>query len=176
MLLRWKSTAEKNNLGYEIYRARTAGAWERIGFVEGAGNSSFAREYEYTDRLDMASEADARLYYRLKQLDFDGNAEYSPVVEVNLASPPLMLSLEQVYPNPVVKEGWIRFTVDRKSELRISLHDAAGREALRLRNSTEYGPGAHTLVFDASVLPAGAYYLRLSSGDAVETRAVMIAR
>ena len=53
--------------------------WEKIGFVNGYGNSNSLKEYSFEDsKLSNTS-----YYYRLKQMDNDGSFSYSNVVNVD---------------------------------------------------------------------------------------------
>ncbi|PJA96808.1 MAG: T9SS C-terminal target domain-containing protein, partial [Ignavibacteriales bacterium CG_4_9_14_3_um_filter_34_10] len=54
--------------------------WEKIGFVQGHGNSNSPKDYSFIDQEKVAERSRS---YRLKQLDFDGSFHYSDVVSVN---------------------------------------------------------------------------------------------
>ncbi|MCK5590997.1 MAG: hypothetical protein KAI72_03480, partial [Candidatus Pacebacteria bacterium] len=56
------------------------GDFEKIGFVEGHGNSNSPKSYDFVDNNVMYG----KLYYRLKQIDNDGSFEYSDIVEVDV--------------------------------------------------------------------------------------------
>jgi len=94
--LNWSTATELNNRGFEIERSFEKDKWRIIGFKEGKGTTSEPQEYSYFDNIsDIPT---SKLYYRLKQIDFNGTFEYSDVVEVEIA--PLEFSLSQNYPNP----------------------------------------------------------------------------
>ena len=50
--------------------------WAKIGFVNGSGNSNSPKQYSYTDNLNLSS---GNYSYRLKQVDNDGQFEYSSI-------------------------------------------------------------------------------------------------
>jgi hypothetical protein len=78
----WTTATEVNNMGFEIERAIQIGQWQEIGFVEGNGTTNEPQTYEYKDSLiNVFAE---KLYYRLKQIDFDGTFEYSDEIEITL--------------------------------------------------------------------------------------------
>ena len=88
--LDWMTETEVNNYGFEIHRqvhtstplSVTTG-WEKIGFVNGNGNSNSPRNYTFEDE-----NIDAGIYsYRLKQIDNDGQFEYSKIIEVDFGVP-----------------------------------------------------------------------------------------
>lgn len=77
--LKWNTASEQNNDYFEIERSLDGENWDRITSIDGAGNSGNLLNYQFLD-----SEApEARLYYRLKQVDFNGNFSYSSVVTVD---------------------------------------------------------------------------------------------
>ena len=88
--LTWKTTSETNNKGFEIERSADARTFEKIGFVDGNGDSKEINTYHFTDLNPLA-----KGYYRLKQLDYDGKFEYSKVISVKSDA-----AIVKVYPNP----------------------------------------------------------------------------
>ena len=72
--LNWSTASEENNDYFEIQKSYDGEVFTPIGYVDGAGNSNAVLEYSYTD-----SET-GKAYYRLKQLDYDGEFEYSDIV------------------------------------------------------------------------------------------------
>ena len=103
ILLSWQTASEVNNYGFEIQKLEARSkkleeGWEKVGFVEGYGNSNSPKEYSFIDQeYDQDQEI---IRYRLKQIDFDGKFEYSGVVEVEVNNLPTEFELEQNYPNP----------------------------------------------------------------------------
>lgn len=87
--LTWKTTSETNNKGFEIERSADARSFEKIGFVDGNGDSKEVNTYHFTDLSPLFNG-----YYRLKQLDHDGKFEYSKIIIVK-GSRTL-----RIYPNP----------------------------------------------------------------------------
>ncbi len=90
-LLSWITTAEINNDHFEIQRSGTNTDFKTIGTVKGNGTTSKMHNYKFTDY----SPQDGDNYYRLKQVDINGNASYSPIVLVRF-------NFEKfaIYPNP----------------------------------------------------------------------------
>ncbi len=97
--LTWATATEVNNYGFEIERSKKLDArgetWEKIGFVNGNGNSNSPKSYSFVDK-DMTA---GKYSYRLKQIDNDGQFEYSKVIEVDFGAPK-KFELSQNYPNP----------------------------------------------------------------------------
>ncbi|MDP3582797.1 MAG: hypothetical protein Q8S39_12760, partial [Ignavibacteria bacterium] len=81
--LTWQTATEVNNYGFEIQRTVIPSGvegWQKIGFVQGHGNSNSPKSYSFTDKNALSG----KVQYRLKQIDFDGKYEYSSIVEVNV--------------------------------------------------------------------------------------------
>ncbi|GAB2852936.1 FG-GAP-like repeat-containing protein [Hymenobacter ruber] len=94
-LLTWHTALEKNNKGFDVQRSLNGETFGSIGFVDGLGSSDKGGTYTITDER-----APGLAYYRLRSVDFDGTAAYSPVVTSSCASSadiPMRLTL---VPNP----------------------------------------------------------------------------
>ncbi|MFD2248386.1 SGNH/GDSL hydrolase family protein [Pontibacter ruber] len=77
--LHWKTASETNNAHFNIERSEDGKNFKVIGKVNGSGNSNTTLAYTFTDK----SAHTGTLYYRLKQVDFDGQYETSNVIAVN---------------------------------------------------------------------------------------------
>ena len=89
----WTTLTEINNEKFEVERSFDGEIFETIGELAGAGNSSTILGYQFED----ARAPQGVIYYRIKQTDFDGKFDFSPIVVVNNNSEEGRLS---VYPNP----------------------------------------------------------------------------
>jgi hypothetical protein len=67
--------------------------WNPIGFVSGAGNSVETQVYQFVD-----FNFNTLAYYKLKQVDFDGNFSYSPIRMLHVPAAANTQVLD--YPNP----------------------------------------------------------------------------
>lgn len=172
--LNWETANEVNNYGFEIERQVSSkqsvgGNWDKIGFVNGNGNSNSPKDYSFTDEPKGGKE----FKYRLKQIDFDGMFEYSEEVVAVLENV-TAFKLEQNYPNPFNPTTTIKFSVPPVGRNGIStymvvlkVYDVLGREVATLVNE-EKSPGNYEVKFDAETLhgaslPSGVYFYRLST-------------
>ncbi|MBN1996751.1 hypothetical protein JW935_04305, partial [candidate division KSB1 bacterium] len=64
----WLTASETNNLGFSLQRRQTGTDWQVIAFIKGAGTTTRAQSYSYSDSPGTAGE----YFYRLKQTDLDG--------------------------------------------------------------------------------------------------------
>lgn len=159
VVLRWSTSTEINNSGFEIQRSTDGTGWSAIGFVNGAGNSTSILNYSFTDENLMPR----RYYYRLKQIDIDQRFVYSPVVSAILDGKETF-SLEQNYPNPFRNETVIKFTLPRAAKVNLSLFDMNGRLVKVLVNEAKES-GTHTVSLNSTILSSGLYYYKIQTGD-----------
>lgn len=167
--LNWKTATEVNNYGFEVERNRNNN-WQKIGFVQGHGNSNSPKYYSFTDVPNGGTE----FKYRLKQIDFDGQYEYSPEVEVNLEVP-ANFSVKQNFPNPFNPTTKIEFSLPLDNNVEIKVFNVLGMEVATLLNEHRQA-GTHTVEFNASNLSSGIYFYKLVSGNYSEIKKMILLR
>jgi hypothetical protein len=156
--LTWSTATEVNNYGFNVERSST-GAWQKIGFVQGHGNSNSPKNYSFTDSSPIAG----KVQYRLKQLDTDGKYEYSSAVGINIATPANFL-LAPNFPNPFNPSTKISYCLPIDGFVRLKVYDVLGREVSSIVNEIEKA-GSYSVTFDGSRLASGVYICRMSSGN-----------
>lgn len=145
-MISWSTAWELNNQGFEIQRSTDAVNFETLDFVKGAGNSNTIQSYIYFDRNPRTTN-----YYRLKQIDFNGDYEYSKIISATSISETEIL----VYPNPF--EDNLTFS---KNVINTKLYNSKGeliQEGLNL---------------DVEFIPTGIYYLHLFDKDSIVIKKV----
>ncbi|MBX0291803.1 T9SS type A sorting domain-containing protein [Hymenobacter sp. HSC-4F20] len=80
-LLTWATAAELNNAYFVVEISLDGQHFEQVGRVAGAGTSDQAHAYRFTDE-NLPNYAVNLVYYRLRQVDADGKAQYSAVETV----------------------------------------------------------------------------------------------
>ena len=169
VMLRWSTSSEINNLGFEVQRSIDgSGGWTNLGFVNGAGNSNSTLYYSYVDENLSAR----RYYYRLKQIDIDKRFEYSPIVSAVIDGTNDFV-LEQNYPNPFRNETVIRFTLPQRAKVNLSLFDMNGRLVRVLLNESKES-GTHAITFYPGTLTSGLYYYTLKTGELTAVKKLTI--
>ncbi len=169
--LSWRTASELNNAGFEVERSVDRETFTQVGFVRGNGTTTEAQSYTFVDRSTFNAE---KVYYRLKQVDFDGQFEYSPVVEVNV-SLPTKFALMQNYPNPFNPTTNIAYELPTTAKVVLKVYDVLGREVVTLINQ-EQAAGRYVQPFNASALSSGMYFYRLQAGNFVETKKMMLVK
>ncbi len=96
------------------------------------------------------------------------------------AGPPMAFSLAQNYPNPFNPSTVIQYTVGGAggrgpgaSDVSLIVYDLLGRQVAVLVHEKNQ-PGSYEVKFDASGLATGVYLYRLTSGNFVQTRKMLV--
>ncbi len=80
--LSWQTSWEEGNSHFQVQRsAQGSGQFEPLDFISGKGDSEVLLNYQYQDTVPIEFQ-NRNLYYRLKQVDFNGNFEFSEVLRV----------------------------------------------------------------------------------------------
>lgn len=166
--LTWSTSTEINNFGFEIERSVFKGEWNKIGFVNGNGNSNSPKNYSFVD--DKTSTG--RYSYRLKQIDNDGQFEYSKVIEIDVSGVK-EYELTQNYPNPFNPTTTIQYILPQTGMVRLTLYNVLGEEIRTLVNEIK-DAGTHTVNINADNLNSGIYIYRIESGSFVQSRKMTI--
>jgi len=153
ILIRWKTATETNNDYFIIERAHNDQQFSEIARVAGQGTVSIPIEYQIEDNNPLPGQ----LYYRLKQVDFDGSQHYHSAIGVQFTNNPSIL----VFPNPST-DGQFQCRTTEKIEL-VEYVDIAG--ALH-RGRVSYASGVATI---SPVIPLikGYYVVRLQTKQRV---------
>lgn len=84
-------------------------------------------------------------------------------------------ALLQNYPNPFNPQTLIQYSLPAKSFVKLGIYDVNGRQ-VALPVQAEQAAGFHQVTFDASGLPSGLYFCRLSAGDQLVVRKMTLTR
>lgn len=152
-ILNWSTASETNNKGFEVEKSIDGVNFETIGFVSGNGNSNKINKYSFTD----ANQSSA--YYRLKQIDFDGQFEYSTTVKVN--SDELFIELN---PNPFNDNLVIN---SASNIVNAEIIDVNGKvKIMEVVNNNKAS-------INTSSLSNGIYFIRINNGEKVITKRII---
>jgi hypothetical protein len=147
-LLKWATASEKNNDRFEVEVSADGRTCRRIGQVPGHGSSTQPHAYQLTDAA-IARYGVSVVYYRLRQVDADGTASYSPVCTVAAALPAGLA----LFPNPTTQTATLTGAVPGTP---VTVLDAVGRLVLRVVATSA---GTATLELPVE-LAAGVYVVR----------------
>lgn len=140
-ILKWITASEVNNSYFIVERSFDATNFESIGQVNGNGTTSVQHYYIFADEESAAGIS----YYRLKQVDFNGDAQYTTVISVSRK----LSGVTRIYPNP--SSSFIHLSSNENLNWLIYSADI-GTELMNEKNVNK---------IDISGLPRGMYVVRL---------------
>ncbi len=167
--LYWKTAEELNNDYFSIERSNDGYHFNEIDQMSGYGTTMQAQDYQYTDYYPEPGIN----YYRLKQVDYNGAFEYSPIVTVDmnqgLAN---SLAITNVYPNPFNRDFTIDFTLGSDGPLEIIISGQNG--ALLAHQTFDAYQGSQSFYYPGlDQIAAGIYFLTMrQSGQEATVRIV----
>lgn len=164
VMLSWRTATELNTHSFIVERKSSDDNWLTIGSVQAAGASTEIRNYSFVDN----SVTEGKYSYRLRMNDLDGSYSYSSIIEIEIGSP-MEFSLEQNYPNPFNPSTTINFSTAHTAIVKLVLFNQIGEEVKTLINQ-EMNAGKYSLNFDASNLPSGVYFYKLTAGTFTSTK------
>lgn len=169
--LNWVTAFEINNAGFEVQRKKESGDFTKIAFVAGKGNSGTLNSYNFSDRFLESG----KYYYRLKQIDLNGNYKYYDLNTFVEIGTPAKYNLSQNYPNPFNPVTNIRFDLPKDDFVTIKVYDIVGKEAAVLLNNFRQA-GSHLVSFDASKLSSGIYFYKMETKDFTQTKRMILVK
>ena len=123
IMVEWATATELNNSGFEILRSTDGENFENIAWLDGNGTSSDINIYAFKDYNFLPN---IRYYYRLKQIDFNGEYEYSDIVSAILKAKDSNLSIS-LAPNPSLYESTLTVRSSEKGAAALKIFDALGK-------------------------------------------------
>jgi len=143
--------------------------FKQIGIVKAAGNSSSTINYSL---LDDAS-YNGIVYYRLKQVDFDGSEVYSFIVAVKFEVIVNSFILLGFSPNPATNESELSLYTRSNMKLNLTLNDPSGRSVWNKIYQT--AQGLEKIKIFQDFMPAGGiYFLQVAIDEKQEVLKIVI--
>lgn len=164
--LEWTTATEINNERFEIERSQNGRDFNLIGEITGQGNSIAQHNYSYID----TNPQEGTNYYRLKQMDFDGQYEYSKTVSIDLKEGERYGAF---YPNPTsLGIVSLDYNLPEHKELNIAYFEISGKLIDELPVEMEEGRGRLNL--NISNLKTGIYLVRIGDDRSFEYRKLIV--
>jgi hypothetical protein len=119
----WSTATESMNELFAVERSADNVHFEHVGSVAGNGTTLSAHAYEWLDRKPLPGTN----YYRLRQVDWNGQSNYSDVIAIERPS------YFALVPNPAEDVVKVMWTADEMPDCEIELNDLCGRTIVRLK-------------------------------------------
>lgn len=164
VMLEWSTATEANNKGFELQRSADGRNFTGMFFIAtqaSQGNSNTKLQYNFTDVRPM----NGSNYYRLKQVDRDGNISYSTIVLIkNSAANGITLD---VYPNPVKDRVKIKLASPTLNKVDLVLTDMAGR--VIKKRSVQLIAGDNFIEIEMANVQSGQYLVKAVCTNGCDT-------
>ncbi|WP_082161755.1 T9SS type A sorting domain-containing protein [Rufibacter radiotolerans] len=165
--LAWATASEKDNDYFEVQQSEDGKAFQAVGErVKGHGTTSVVQSY----KAAVTAAATKTLYFRLKQVDFDGKFEYSKVIAVKAADTKTSVKTAlEVYPNPTTSKVTVNIT-ETTGTAAVTLFHSSGRVVLKQEVQLAAGKG---IELDLAGQHAGIYYLQVQTATSKATTRIV---
>ena len=157
--LRWTTIQERNNDYFSIEHSMDGINFVPIGQTKGQGTTSTPQRYSFTHNTPQ----NGINYYRLKQVDFDGTSDYSPIEAVSIKQESKAQVL--VFPNPTSDWTFIKFT-NGTTLTKVNVWNLQGQQlkqnlTIITRDNGSFGVNLESLA-------QGVYWLELHTSEKVQ--------
>jgi hypothetical protein len=156
--LNWITASEINNDYFIIEKSTDGIQFKQTARIKGGGSSTTLLNYAFTDEFFPGNNI---LYYRLKQVDYNGAVNYSQIVPVafNDRSFKLMQTIVD-YNNKSIN---VLMSNNSSQLLRYKLTDVYGRT---ITSGSQILPnGSSSFSINCTHLPHGTYFVLLNNGN-----------
>ena len=150
-LLEWTTAMEVNNDYYIIEKSTDSEIFKQIGIVNGSGSVNSERNYTFLDNVPARGTS----YYRLKQVDFNGDFEYSKAISVHVS--PTAEAITLAY-NPYHESLVIYGLESLSGSAQLQINDPAGR----IIWDKTITPHEEPFELNCSGLPSGMYIISIA--------------
>ncbi|WP_026902602.1 Ig-like domain-containing protein [Pedobacter glucosidilyticus] len=144
----WSTASEQNNLQFEIEKSVDGFLFDLLAIVKGSNTSNTINNYHTFDKTPT----NGTNYYRLSQVDYNGNYKHLGTTEVYYDLTGEKIS---IYPNPASKQITLLFPFGTE---KIEIIDLNGR----ILQSLEIKKTENNFIIDTSNLIQGSYLVRLN--------------
>ncbi len=166
----WATATEINNMGFEVLRSENAVQFTKIGWVDGSGNSTEVNSYHFDDHNVLP---DVVYYYKLRQVDFDGEEKQSQIVSAKISGES-DFSVGNFFPNPAQNASQIVIQTTFPTKISFSVFDMLGR--IVAEGNQEIQAGSNLLNFDVNKLADATYTAVISHRNETYNRRLIITR
>ena len=153
-MLQWTTGLEINTSYFLIERSTNGTNFTTIGKEAAAGNSNSLKQYSFTDNNPVSVN-----YYRLKEVDKDGQFTYSQIRSINEA----ISFAASIYPNPVQTNLNITITATKDEQAAIEVIDANGK--VLLSQNINIAQGTSSQAVNVSKLAGGNYFITIQTDE-----------
>jgi hypothetical protein len=158
-LVSWSTSKEEANKEFVIWKSTDAVQFYEIGLVPGKGYSIGTQHYQF---LDKSINLSRKIYYQIKQVDFNGSHEASPIFQLIIKK---LKEVLRIFPNPYGSQQHL---------LSISIPEELTGQPVHVRVNNAFGvlvmedkgmmeTVISKIVEQLKILPAGSYFILIET-------------
>lgn len=166
--LSWSMQSENAIASYRIEQVLSSGD-RVVEAVLPANPTGTAAPGSYSHAINPEA---AIAQYQVTAIGIDGAEIMSEVVIINLVQDTHVLTTS--WPNPATTDVSLELSLAHEQDVRITLHDALGRELTSIRNGAFPIDRSVRISFSVNGLPAGTYHVRFQGERFTDSRAVVV--
>ncbi|HLP56873.1 MAG TPA: T9SS type A sorting domain-containing protein [Fluviicola sp.] len=159
--LKWTTASEINSDYFDVERSKNGIEFYAIDQVDAAGNSNQEINYTATDENPYYPVT----YYRVKQVDIDGDYYYTPIIAIESSSEE-PLTVHQVYPNPTKEKLYVEFSLQKSEHAVIAITDISGKVIHRIDVDCAT---SNVVEFNSKQWLPGMYLIRITTDSGLTT-------
>jgi hypothetical protein len=152
--INWQTASEINNDYFVVESSVNGADFEPIARIQGAGNSNTVISYEYNDIRNITD----IVYYRLKQVDFDGRISYSKIISVDIDASGINLNKVYITGGNIV----IDFAGSNSSNYKIEVVSVEGKIIHSCDLQKSESQSVYKIRMDKIL--KGVYFIRITNG------------
>ncbi|HBF88906.1 MAG TPA: hypothetical protein DDX39_09720 [Bacteroidales bacterium] len=159
--IRWSTFSEKNNSHFDLEKSFDGFTYTKIDNITGAGNSFVRLDYSSNDyNLDDYNV----VFYRLKQVDFDGRYEFfGPISIKREKTNQADIIVNNIYPNPFAEIINVDLTSPIDETIEIAITDMSGRIIFTITENINEGFNRIHISKNLENLNRGNYLIKIES-------------
>lgn len=167
-LLRWATAQEQNNSHFQLYRSFNGLHYHPVGEpIASQGKGGWSKqilEYQFVD--ENAWQKQTQIFYKLKQVDFNGAAEwFGPVILHNALN-----HAYTAYPMPADQTLHLRFSPEFPARQSLKIYDGTGK---MIWEDAQPGHQTENSIPTGS-LSRGIYYLHIGTPVGVKVKKISV--
>jgi hypothetical protein len=165
-IIRWTTASEFNNAMFIVEKSSDGINFIQAGTVPGAGNTRTIQDYSFTDYFDESSN---EIYYRLRQVDFDGRSAYTGIIaleRMDILTGKISITQEEAADGMKI---FIRNSPP--GQFTYMLNDITGKKITA--GSAETDSGTTVIIIASPDLARGIYFLNLVSNRGCYTGKIL---
>jgi hypothetical protein len=102
-----------------------------------------------------------------------GNINFTPSAN-GIESNTFLANSMNLFPNPANENTTLKFTLEEASAVTLNIYDMTGKLVQAVANNDQLLAGDHSIAVETASLPAGVYFMTLTSGELSVTRRLTV--